>query len=67
MEGKDDMPAHLKSSIIGPSLNIPSINMFTTIVRNGELCLGTWQVNFLFNAREFCFANSEQISKRGLL
>src|SRR5690606_2603336 len=34
-EGPDDMPAHLKSSIIGSSLNIP--------ITGGKLNLGTWQ------------------------
>ncbi|OMJ27345.1 UPF0047 protein, partial [Smittium culicis] len=34
-EGKDDMPAHVKSSLMGVSLNIP--------ISNGKLALGTWQ------------------------
>jgi secondary thiamine-phosphate synthase enzyme len=34
-EGSDDMPAHLKSSILGSSVSIP--------VTNGRLNLGTWQ------------------------
>lgn len=34
-EGLDDMPAHIKSSIIGNSLSIPIVN--------GKLKLGTWQ------------------------
>ncbi|KAJ2999026.1 hypothetical protein HDV02_003719 [Globomyces sp. JEL0801] len=34
-EGTDDMPAHVKSSIFGCSLNIP--------ITNGKLNLGTWQ------------------------
>ena len=34
-EGSDDMPAHLKSSIIGVNINIP--------ITNGELNMGTWQ------------------------
>ncbi|RKP25165.1 alanine racemase [Syncephalis pseudoplumigaleata] len=34
-EGPDDMPAHIKSALLGSSLNIP--------VRDGELALGTWQ------------------------
>jgi len=34
-EGPDDMPAHLKSSILGSSVSIP--------VTNGDLNLGTWQ------------------------
>jgi secondary thiamine-phosphate synthase enzyme len=35
IEGPDDMPAHVKSSLIGSSLMIP--------VRSGRLLLGTWQ------------------------
>ena len=35
MEGSDDMPAHLKSSILGSSIHIP--------ITNGVLNLGTWQ------------------------
>lgn len=35
MEGDDDMPGHVKSSLMGPSLNVP--------IRNGRLALGTWQ------------------------
>lgn len=34
-EGPDDMPAHLKSSILGNSVTIP--------ISNGQLNLGTWQ------------------------
>jgi secondary thiamine-phosphate synthase enzyme len=34
-EGSDDMPAHLKSSILGSSVSIP--------VTDGRLNLGTWQ------------------------
>jgi secondary thiamine-phosphate synthase enzyme len=35
LEGSDDMPAHLKSSILGQELTVP--------ISNGELNLGTWQ------------------------
>ncbi len=34
-EGSDDMPSHAKSSLFGSSLSIP--------IRDGRLCLGTWQ------------------------
>lgn len=34
-EGKDDMPAHIKSSVLGQSLTIP--------ITDGRLNLGTWQ------------------------
>lgn len=35
LEGPDDMPAHVKAALIGPSLTLP--------VRAGRLALGTWQ------------------------
>ena len=35
IEGPDDMPAHIKASLLGPSLSLP--------VRDGRLALGTWQ------------------------
>ena len=43
MEGPDDMPAHLKSSILGASINIP--------ITNGNLNLGTWQGIYLCEHR----------------
>ncbi|MDO4462144.1 MAG: secondary thiamine-phosphate synthase enzyme YjbQ [Bacteroidia bacterium] len=45
LEGDDDMPAHAKSSIIGPSLNIP--------ITNGHLNLGTWQGIYLCEFRHY--------------
>ncbi len=42
-EGADDMPAHLKSSLIGQTLMIP--------VTNGHLNLGTWQGIYLCEFR----------------
>ena len=38
-EGADDMPAHIKSSLMGSSVEIP--------VTNGRLNLGTWQGIYL--------------------
>jgi secondary thiamine-phosphate synthase enzyme len=43
-EGSDDMPAHVKSSMIGNSLLIP--------IQNGRLVLGTWQGIYLCEHRE---------------
>jgi len=43
MEGPDDMPAHVKASLLGSSVTIP--------VRDGRLCLGTWQGIFLCEHR----------------
>ena len=42
-EGPDDMPAHVKSSLLGASLVVP--------VRNGELALGLWQGVYLAEHR----------------
>ncbi|SEG11302.1 secondary thiamine-phosphate synthase enzyme YjbQ [Marinobacterium lutimaris] len=43
-EGPDDMPAHIKSSILGPALTIP--------VSRGRLALGTWQGMYLCEHRD---------------
>jgi secondary thiamine-phosphate synthase enzyme len=42
-EGPDDMPAHVKHSLLGASLSIP--------IRDGQLCLGTWQGIYLCEHR----------------
>lgn len=42
-EGADDMPAHLKASLLGASVMIP--------IRNGRLALGTWQGIYLCEHR----------------
>ena len=44
MEGPDDMPAHIKTALIGPALSIP--------VSNGRLALGTWQGVYLCEHRD---------------
>jgi secondary thiamine-phosphate synthase enzyme len=44
LEGADDMPAHIKASILGPSLSLP--------VRSGRLALGTWQGVYLCEHRD---------------
>jgi secondary thiamine-phosphate synthase enzyme len=43
IEGPDDMPAHVKASLMGASLSIP--------IRNGQLALGTWQGIYLCEHR----------------
>lgn len=45
LEGDDDMPAHAKSSLLGPSLSIP--------ITNGRLNLGTWQGIYLCEFRDY--------------
>jgi len=42
-EGSDDMPAHIKASLLGSSVTVP--------VSNGRLSLGTWQGIFLCEHR----------------
>ena len=44
IEGPDDMPAHIKASLLGPSLMLP--------VRDGRLALGTWQGVYLCEHRD---------------
>lgn len=44
-EGSDDMPAHIKASLIGSSVSIPIIN--------GQLDLGTWQGIYLGEFRNY--------------
>ncbi|MCL5030824.1 MAG: secondary thiamine-phosphate synthase enzyme YjbQ [Bacteroidetes bacterium] len=44
-EGSDDMPAHIKSVVIGSSLLIP--------ITNGRLNLGTWQGIYLCEHRDY--------------
>jgi secondary thiamine-phosphate synthase enzyme len=43
-EGPDDMPAHIKASVLGPSLTLP--------VRDGRFALGTWQGIYLCEHRD---------------
>lgn len=45
IEGDDDMPAHAKTSVIGPSVTIP--------VTRGRLNLGTWQGIYLCEFRDY--------------
>lgn len=44
-EGSDDMPAHIKTSLLGNSLTIP--------ITNGRLNLGTWQGIYLCEHRNY--------------
>jgi len=44
-EGSDDMPAHLKASILGASINIP--------ISNGSLTMGIWQGIYLCEHRNY--------------
>ncbi|WP_353779559.1 secondary thiamine-phosphate synthase enzyme YjbQ [Winogradskyella sp. 3972H.M.0a.05] len=44
-EGSDDMPAHIKASLLGASVTIP--------ITNGSLNLGTWQGIYLCEHRDY--------------
>jgi secondary thiamine-phosphate synthase enzyme len=52
LEGADDMPAHIKSVLLGCSLTIP--------IRDGKLALGIWQGIYLCEHRN-------QAGKRSIL
>lgn len=56
-EGYDDMPAHVKSSLMGPSLDIP--------IRNGRLALGTWQGIYLNEHRNYGGSRSVVVTLQG--
>jgi secondary thiamine-phosphate synthase enzyme len=44
LEGPDDMPAHIKAALLGPSLTLP--------ISRGRLALGTWQGIYLREHRD---------------
>jgi secondary thiamine-phosphate synthase enzyme len=44
LEGPDDMPAHIKASLLGPTLTLP--------ISAGSLALGTWQGIYLCEHRD---------------
>jgi secondary thiamine-phosphate synthase enzyme len=44
LEGPDDMPAHIKNTLVGSSISIP--------IRHGRLALGTWQGIYLCEFRD---------------
>ena len=57
MEGPDDMPAHVKSSLLGFSLTLP--------IRDGRLALGTWQGIYLCEHRDHGGARSLLVTLSG--
>jgi secondary thiamine-phosphate synthase enzyme len=50
LEGPDDMPAHIKASLLGPSLSLP--------IAGGRMALGTWQGIYLCEHRDHGGARS---------
>ena len=57
LEGPDDMPAHIKASLLGPSLLLP--------VADGRLALGTWQGVYLCEHRDHGGARSLVVTLQG--
>ena len=57
-EGPDDMPAHLKSSLLGPSLTIP--------IAHGRFVLGTWQGIYLCEHRNRATPRTLTLTLQGI-
>ena len=57
-EGDDDMPAHIKASLLGVSLMLP--------VQNGRLALGTWQGIYLCEHRDYGGARRLMLTLQGM-
>ena len=57
IEGADDMPAHIKASLLGPSLSLP--------VSGGRLATGTWQGIYLCEHRDHGGARSLILTLNG--
>ena len=45
IEGPDDMTSHIKSSLLGSSVNVP--------IQNGQMLLGNWQGIYLCEHRDY--------------
>lgn len=57
LEGPDDMPAHIKSSLLGSSITVP--------ISNGRLNMGTWQGIYLCEHRDKAGARSLVLTLQG--
>ncbi len=57
-EGPDDMPAHLKSSVLGASVQIP--------ITKGDLNWGTWQGIYLCEHRDYASSRKLVLSAYGI-
>jgi len=57
IEGPDDMPAHVKASLLGSSVSVP--------VRHGRLMLGTWQGIYLCEHRDRATARKLVLTLQG--
>eukprot|EP01025_Chloroclados_australasicus_P058742 TRINITY_DN7404_c0_g1_i1.p1 TRINITY_DN7404_c0_g1~~TRINITY_DN7404_c0_g1_i1.p1 ORF type:complete len:197 (+),score=17.78 TRINITY_DN7404_c0_g1_i1:246-836(+) len=56
-EGPDDMPAHVKSSLMGPGLTVP--------ISHGRLALGTWQGIYLNEHRDYGGSRNIMVTMQG--
>lgn len=56
-EGPDDMPAHIKASLLGSSVSIP--------IQNGQLALGIWQGIYLGEHRNNAVSRSIVVTING--
>ncbi|KYN85541.1 hypothetical protein ATY35_16210 [Vibrio cidicii] len=56
-EGDDDMPAHIKASVLGSSVTIP--------IQHGRLALGTWQGIYLGEHRDHAGARTLIVTLHG--
>ena len=57
MEGKDDMPAHIRSALTSTSETVPVVN--------GKLLLGTWQGIYLWEHRDQPHSRNVMVSMVG--
>ena len=57
LEGSDDMPAHIKASIIGNNITLP--------ITNGNLALGTWQGIYLCEHRDHSYNRKLTVTING--
>jgi secondary thiamine-phosphate synthase enzyme len=57
VEGSDDMPAHIKASMLDTSLSIP--------IQDGRLAFGAWQGIYLNEHRDHGGARSVVVTVRG--
>ncbi|XP_008237871.1 PREDICTED: UPF0047 protein C4A8.02c isoform X3 [Prunus mume] len=58
LEGPDDMPAHIKSSMFGCTLTVP--------ITNGKLNMGTWQGIWLCEHRDYPTARKVVVTLNGM-
>jgi len=57
LEGPDDMPGHIKSSLLGSSVTIP--------VTNGQLNMGTWQGVYVCEHRDHAGSRTLVLTLQG--